>query len=492
MSITFNTPALQGPIYVPGVYLEIAENTSQDTIATIPPKILLFGQMFGGSAAAAGIAMRVYSADQVGQLCGRGSMLHQMAVKSFLAAPFVPTFILPELDNAGGTKSSRTLSITGTATAAGTLPVHIGDRRYPIAVPVGATGASLATALAAAIQADTDRWMDAAVNGDTTTEVDLTARHKGIDAGAIPFAICRYDNEFIPAGLTVTPSALTAGATNPDFSAAITALGDAWYPQIACPYTDNTNLLALKTELMSRFDGVRMIPGSAFTGLTDTVANEIAFATGRNDYTLDGIDCNDCLTPPIAVAASVAAIYANRPNPGRAVQRVTMPGVLSVARTNRRKWSDRQDLLAGGVSTLTGNDDGSVMIERLTTTYRTNPTYGTADNHFLDQETVAIETNIRFSTWIRFTQKYPDWWMGQNGSEGDDVMTPSVAIGEYVSLYKGWKANSWVEGGDAETQFYATMQAIIDSDDPDRMNTTASPNTMNFCRVIAGQIQFIR
>lgn len=488
--IQYNT--IPNPTYVPGFYAEFAENTSQNTIATVPPKILLVGQMFGSGTAASGVATRVYSADQVGQLCGRGSMLHQMAVKSFLAAPFVPTYILPLIDLVGGTKSTQNISITGNATAAGELDVYVGDRRYPIQVASGASGATVATAVAAAIEADTDRWADAAVDGGVTTQVDITARHKGIDAGVIPVAHSRYDNESVPAGLTVTISALTAGTGNPDFSAAIAALGDDWYPTFTVPYTDNTNLNALKTELLSRWGGVRMIEGAAFTAETDTVTNEIAFATGRNDFLLDVVDANDCLTPRVAVAASVAGIYSSRVNPARAIQRITLPGVLSKARVGRRKWSDRNNLLAGGVSTLVANDDGTVTIERLTTTYRTNPTYQTPDNSYFDQESIATLSNIRYSARIRFVQKYPDWMLGQNGSQGDTTFTPSTAIGEYVSLYKGWMANAWVEGGAAEQQFYNDLVAQINSADPDRMDTILAPNLMNQCRVVAAQIQFIR
>ena len=483
--IPFNT--IPAGWKVPGVYGEILPGQNSNAAMVVPPKILLVGQKLTAGSATAEVIRRVYSADEVGALCGRGSMLHQMAKKSFANAPYVPTYLLP-LADAAGTKATRTITITGTATQAGALFAYVGDTLYQVNVAIGATGAQIATALAAAITNDVDRYTDAAA---ATTVVTLTARHAGVDAGVVPATYNRFSTQVLPTGLTVAVSALAAGTVNPSLANGIAAMADEWFPTIVAPYTDSTNLDLLKAEMVDRWGALRSIEGNAFTYQLDTVTNELTFATSRNDYALSPIDCNDRQTPPFATICCDAALDAAEPDPAKPRHTLICAGTLAKGRAGRRTAAERNNLINGGISTSVVNDDGSVAIEYLTTSYRTN-TYGAPDSNYFDIENLRTVASIRYSARTRWKAKYRRAKLGPDGSTGDNVVTPSVVKGEFSAMYDDWMAAGWVKGGAAKTRFLAAMLAQINSVDPNRMDALITPELMNQQRILAISIQFKR
>lgn len=489
MTIAFN----QIPVNfrVPGQYVEFDNSQANGSDGTVPQKILLIGQMLAAGTGTPNVATLVSSADEVALLAGRGSMLHLMAKKLFLANGFTPTYILAQADAGGSTKSTRTVTFSGTATAGGELALYIGDARYAVPVATATTAAQLATLVAAAITADAERYVDAAVDGGVPARVNLTARHGGIDAGRIECTHSRYDGERLPTGISAVIAALVEGAGNPTLTAAIAGLGENWYPTIVMPYTDAASLTALEAELADRFGPVRQIEGYAHVGRSADQATLQALAAGRNSPHESIIDCLDLLTPAWAVAASVAAVDAGEPDPARPRQTLTLPGVVAKIETGRRTKQVRNQLLNAGVSTVLVDAGGLVHIERLTTTYRLN-SYGLPDDSYFDTESLHLLSNLRFTLRSRFAAKYPRHKLGKDGSEGPNVMTPGTARAELISLYRDWMSRGWVEGGTAFEQFKSDLRVEIDADDPNRLNAIVPPDLINQLRVVAAQIQFRR
>ncbi|WP_293392948.1 phage tail sheath subtilisin-like domain-containing protein [Nevskia sp.] len=476
---------------VPGQYVEFDASQADGTTPTIPQRILLVGQMLATGIGAANVATLVSSADEVAQLAGRGSMLHHMARKLFAANSFTPVYVLAQADAGGATKAARQVTVGGSATANGELDLYVGDTRYALGVVTSATAASIATAIAAAITADPDRYVDAAVDGGTPARVNLTARHGGIDAGRVEVTHSRYDGERLPLGVTLTIAALVEGTVNPSIAAGLAGLGESWYPTIAMGYTDAANLTLLETDLADRFGPLRQIEGYAHIARSADQATLQALAAARNAPHESVIDCADVLTPPWAVAASVAALDAGEPDPGRPRQTLTLPGVMARVATGRRSRAVRNQLLAAGVSTLSIDASGTVRIERLTTTYRLNA-QGLPDNSYFDTESLHLLANLRYTLRTRFANKYPRHKLGKDGSEGPNVMTPSTARAECIALYLSWLNLGWVEGGVAFEQFKQQLRAEIDSNDPNRLNLLLPPDLINQLRTVAGQIQFRR
>ncbi|WP_273456391.1 phage tail sheath subtilisin-like domain-containing protein [Nevskia ramosa] len=477
--------------YVPGQYVEFDASQADGTTPTIPQRILLIGQMLAAGTGAANVATLVSSADEVAQLAGRGSMLHHMARKLFLVNSFTPVYLLAQADAGGATKAARQVTVGGSATANGELDLYVGDSRYAIGVVTGATAAVIAAAIAAAITADPDRYVDAAVDGGTPARVNFTARHGGIDAGRVEVTHSRFDGERLPLGVTLTIAVLVEGTVNPSIATGLAGLGESWYPTIALGYTDAANLTLLETELADRFGPLRQIEGYAHIARSADQATLQALVAARNAPHESVMDCADVLTPSWAVAASVAALDAGEPDPGRPRQTLTLSGVLARVATGRRSRAVRNQLLAAGVSTLLIDASGTVRIERLTTTYRLNAN-GLPDNSYFDTESLHLLANLRYTLRTRFANKYPRHKLGKDGSEGPNVMTPSTARAECIALYLDWLALGWVEGGVAFEQFKRQLRAEIDSNDPNRLNLLLPPDLINQLRTVAGQIQFRR
>ena len=99
--------------------------------------MLLVGQKVAAGSAAANSVAKVTSADEVATLAGRGSMLHRMAVAYFTNNQATETWIGVLDDNAAGVAATGTITVTGPATAAGTISLYVGGQLVSVAVASG-------------------------------------------------------------------------------------------------------------------------------------------------------------------------------------------------------------------------------------------------------------------------------------------------------------------------------------------------------------------
>lgn len=484
-SFTFN----QFPVnfYVPGVYAEYDASKLIVSSGVLPQKILVIGQMLAAGSATADVAVRATSADDAGRLAGRGSMLHQMAIAAFALNASIPVYLLPLADDDTATASERDITIGGSPTESGTLALYVGGRRYAIAITSGETATAIGAAIAAAITADTLAYVTASA---VTGVVTITARNAGLDAGVIDARHSLYSDERLPAGLTVSVGALTAGTVNPDISLALDALGDQWFPTIAYPYTDSANFALLLAEMASRNGPIRQIEGVSFAAQRDTISNLITAVEAQNYPALSLLDGNNFLEPPYVAAASSAYVqaFSAQNDPGMPEQTLEMPGLTAVPEGERRTILERQQLIAAGVSTCVVDDGGTVRAERYTSTYRKNAN-GVDDLGQFDVIPFRLWAQTRYSLRLRFSTTYARYKLGQDGSRGPNVMTPSLAKSECVTMYVDFMDRGWYEGGAAFEQFKATLQAEIDTDDRNRLNILFPPDFINQLRVTAALVQ---
>lgn len=143
-----------------------------------------------------------------------------------------------------------------------------------------------------------------------------------------------------------------------------------------------------------------------------------------------------------------------------------------------------------GISTFTVNDGGQVQLERLITTYRTN-SYGDPDPSYLNVETIATLSYLRYSTRVRITQKFPRHKLADNGTNfapGQPVVTPSIIKTELLALFTEWEEAGLVEDF---TTFKDELYVVRNKSDRDRVDVLAGPNLINQFRIFAEQIRFI-
>jgi phage tail sheath gpL-like len=490
MSVSFNQ--IPANIRVPLFYAEV--DNSAAAYFTQNNRTLLIGQKLAAGAATAGTPVLVSRTDEAKALFGVGSMLARMHEIYRLNDSFGEVWCIPLADNDAGTAAAGSLAITGSATAAGTLNVYIGGQRVQLAVASGDTATAIGSALASAINADTNLPVTASASTGTVT---VTARHKGEVGNDIKLQL-NYrgvmGGESTPAGISIAVTAMASGASNPSLSAAITAMGDEEYDFIIHPYTDSTSLDALATELndvTGRWSWSRQVYGHAYTAKRGTLSALVTFGLTRNDQhaTVAGFEAN-VPNPVYEYAAAYGARNAKfiSIDPARPTQTGELLGILPAPAGQRFILTERQTLLSSGVATSYVGG-GYVRVERAITTYQKNA-FNAADPSYLDSETLHTTAYVIRNIRQRVTQKYSRHKLANDGTRfgaGQAIVTPNVIRGEMVAAYADMEENGIVENAKA---FAENLIVERDTTNPNRLNVLYPPDYVNQLRIFALLAQF--
>lgn len=483
--ISFNSIPIN--LRVPGTYVEFDNSRAVQGLLPMPQRMLVFGQMRASGEATPGEPVLVTRPDQAKALFGRGSQLAAMIAIAYAVAPYVPIWAMPLADSDSGTAAARDIDITAAPVASGTLHFYVGGRRVSVGVAADDEAGDVATALAAAINADAEAYVTATAADSTVT---LTAVHAGIDAGTLDVRHSYYTGEALPAGLGITINAATPGTGNPDITPALDALGDDWYQTIVMPWTDAANLSALEAELADRWGPMRQIEGQAFAATGGTVATVATAGEARNSPHLTLADAGATIAPAWLLAAADAALDAAEPDPARPRQTLQLPADIKPApETARRNYSERNTLLYSGIATHTVSAAGRVQIERLVTTYQVNAS-GLEDTSYLDVTTLRTLAYMRYTVRQRITQRFPRHKLADDGTPvapGQAIVTPNVIRAELISLFR-----DWMDIGIAEDieQFKRDLIVERNAQDPNRLDAQIPPDVINQLRVFAAQVQF--
>lgn len=486
MPISFNSVPTN--IRVPFVAAEFDNTRAQQGPALLPYRVLLIGQKRSAGSAAANSLHRVTNPDQLIALAGRGSMLHRMAVAFFANNKFTETYVGVLDDNGAGVAASGTITVTGPATAAGTINLYLGGTLVQVGVASGDSANSIAAAINAAINANLDLPVTSTVSNAVVT---VAFRHKGEVGNEFGIRHSYQDGQSLPSGVGVAIVAMASGATNPSLSGLIAALGDEWFHIWAHPYTDATSLTAIETELASRFGPMRMIDGVAFTAKNDTHSNLGTLGDSRNSPHSCIVATNNSPTPPMEYAAAVAAVaaYYGNIDPARPFQTLPLLGVLAPAEDDRFTLQERNLLLYDGVSTTRVASGGVVQLERLVTTYQTNAA-GAADTSYLDVTTMLTLLYLRFTFRTRILTRYPRHKLANDGTRfgaGQAVITPKLGKAEAVAWFREMEEIGLVENFD---QFKQDLVVERNGSNPNRLDFLLPPDLINQFIVGAAQIQF--
>jgi len=489
MPISFN--AIPTNIRVPFVYVEFDNSRAVSGPALMPYRCLVIGQRLAAGTVAELVPTRVTSAAQAKNYFGAGSMLAHMLERQLANNSFTETWAVALDDDAAGVAATGTVKVGG-VTAAGTINLYIGGRRVRVGVAAGDTLAEVATAMQEAIAAATDLPVTAVVNGVDTTQVDLTARHKGEAGNGIDIRHSYYDGEELPAGLTLTITAMADGATNPDIAGVWATVGDEHYSVITMPYTDAANLTALETELTDRWGPMRMIEGMAFAAARGTHAELGTLGDSRNSPHLSIMNAAGSPTPSYEWAAAVAgkvAYYGNI-DPARPFQTLELTSVMAPWQEDRFTMQENNLLLFDGISTHLVDAGGVVRIQRLITTYTVNA-QGAEDISYLDVNTPLTLGYLRYDFRNYILRKYPRHKLANDGTRygvGQAIITPKVGKAEAIARFRVWETQGLVENID---QFKADLICERNAADPNRLDWMLPPDLVNQFRVGGVQIGFL-
>ncbi|HZR34345.1 MAG TPA: phage tail sheath subtilisin-like domain-containing protein [Nevskia sp.] len=448
-------------IRTPLFYAEV--NNSKANTAVQAQRTLILGQMFTSGAKAGtatpGKPVICGGAAQAAQLAGAGSMLHLMAADYFDGDPFAEVHLLPLQDDGGAVAAIGSFAFTHIATANGVLSLYIGGTKISLPVLTTQTVNQLATALAAAVNATPNLPVSAAVDGTNAFQVNFTALNAGPGGNEIDLRV-NYGGtkagEATPAGLTFTIIAMASGATAPSLSTPLSNLGDKAFDFIVLPYTDSTSLDALKTFLddnTGRWSWDEQVYGGCFAAYRGTYGALTTFGSGRNDQHACVMGIYDTPTPAWRWAAQQTAAVAPSlrnfaPQP---LQTLAIADALAPPLSSRFPLSERNALLFNGISTFTVDDDGTVRVERLITTYQTNA-FGQADNSYLPVERMyQLMFVLRFLKGI-VTSEFGRMALADDGTRfapGSPIVTPSIVRARLIAAYAELEFLGYVQDTDA-------------------------------------------
>ncbi|WP_180888888.1 phage tail sheath subtilisin-like domain-containing protein [Raoultella planticola] len=479
---------------VPLVIIDIDNSQALDSAPAQSRKIIVIGQQSPTGTATALMSNRITSDSTADQLYGKGSMLAGMLKTLRKANSYTEVWAMGLADIAAGAAAKSDLTISGPATAAGTLALLVNGISVQVGVSADDTADTIATAIITAVNKLPDTQVTAALKADSTTIVTLTANWKGVTGNAMDVRLNYYNGEQTPAGVAVAMTAFTGGTGTPDIAAVVAALGDDWYTDIVFPYNDTQSLNTIRDELLERWGPLQMIEAQLWTAFRGTHAESGTFGETRNDWLISCLGTNIAPQPHWLWAASyggIAAYYLAN-DPARPLQTLVLPGILPPAKDVRWDMPERNLLLHDGIATHNVDAGGNVCIEREITMYRVNQ-YGDADTSYLNVQSPATLGRIRYVIKNRFSNRYPRHKLAGDDvldllDPGQPVMTPKIGRAELLDI----ALTELIPAGLVEDfdDYKDTLEVYLDGADKDRLNFICHPNLVNQLRVLAGLIQF--
>ena len=486
MAVSFNT--IPANVRVPLFYAEV-DNSMANT-ATTSYKSLLIGQKLSTGTAAADVPVFVSSVAKAKTLFGRGSEL-ALAVEAYKAVDASgELWVIPA--SVTGANASCSVTVAGLALASGAVSLYIGGKRVQVSVAQGASALTVATDLAAAINANSDLPVSAEVvapedEEEESTSVDVTVTAKG--AGVYGNDILLQSNylgtlngEENVLGITVTTGTMTGGTGSIDYTAALATVSAEAYQFIGIADADTTALDAVKVDMndtSGRWSYARMQFGHVFTAKRGEAKALMTFGNSRNDQhaSVFGVEPNN--PNPVWVIGASALARASvfyRNDPARPLQTGVLVGLTVPNVADRFNFNDRQALLSNGIATLTVGGS-NVMIERAITTY-------------LDSATLYTIAYIIGALKTAITSKYARHKLANDGTRygpGQAIVTPKVIKSELIAQYGKLEALGLVENAELFAKYLVVER---NANDVNRIDVLLPPDIVNQLRIFAMQVQF--
>jgi len=495
MSISFNS--ISADIRTFGQFIEIDNSRAVQGTPAQPHVALVIGQGLAAGTVAEAVPTLIGSADAAEGFWGVGSMMAAMCSAFKKANPSTELWGISLDDGGGGVDNTFTLIPAGTATAAGEIGIYINGVRVAVAIADGDANTVVSASIDTAITAHPEYSRMPITSGEAAGTVTLTTKNAGTVGNGIDVRVNYQPNEKLPAGITAIPVVNTGtGATDPVLATAITAMGDVQYHTIVIPFTDATSLAAIEAELLTRWGPMEQKEGQVFTAALGTQSTLTSLGNTRNSQFLTimstGGAGGNSPTAPYLAAAIVGGISAaqTQNDPARPLQTLPLTGMLPPAEADRFTRTERNTLLTDGIATNYVDGGGVVRIERIITTYQTNP-LSVSDPSYLDITTMRTLSRLRFDVRTRIALRYPRHKLASDGTlfdPGQAVVTPSSIRAELISLFRSWEGLGLVEGG---VQFKEDLIVERNASDVNRVDMRMSPDLMNQFRVFAGQLQFL-
>ncbi|WNJ89169.1 phage tail sheath subtilisin-like domain-containing protein [Bosea sp. 685] len=448
---------------VPGTYVENRPSYAKRGLIPFPASKILLVQKLATGSAAAGVKYEITRPEEGTALFGAGSVGQQM-VRAFKKANKTNrVFAIALADDVAGVKATKTLTFTGSG--AGTIPLYIQGRRVRYAATASMSVTQHATAAVAAVNADADMPVIAT---SAVGVVTLTAKHAGETGNHIDVRTRKTNEDVLPGTLAIAVADGVAGTGNPNVQTLLDAIANDWFTDIGMAWDDATNMTALATDLVQRYVAMGKKDAHAYIGLRGTYGQLGTKGAVTNSPFMTLIGAKRAYEAPCEWAASLGGVatFQLTNDPARQLRSLVLPGLTAPDDVDCFIESERDLLLRQGISTFTRLVDGSVVLERVITTYKVT-NLGVADDAWLDIMIPKTMTRIRYDWSAYVTQLYPRHKLADDDSiaanNNDAVVTPRRMRGSWATRCKIYERQAWIERA-SET----VDQSVFERDESNR------------------------
>ncbi|MBM6483451.1 phage tail sheath subtilisin-like domain-containing protein [Klebsiella pneumoniae] len=489
-----NMEQIPDNIRVPLAYIEINNHAGASGLTDASQNVLMLGYPAPTQTNVPITPQRIYSAGHAQQIYGRGSQLAEMAAAFIAANKTSPLYCQAAKITGMETYATGEIKFSGSALESGSVNLLING----VAITIPVSGNDGADVIAERLQdylADQPACAVAVASGDgNAAEMTITLRSTipGAAGNDSDIRLNYYPTEKLPDGVNVVITPLTGGAGVADMASVVGNMGGLWFSRIVNPFNEAAGLGILAAELLDRWGPLRMTDGIAFMAVRGNLGTASAFGLTRNDFLFSTMATGISPQPPYIWAAVNCAVatFALAIDPARPLQTLRLPGILPPAEADRWLMTERNSLLYDGISTFTVADSGVVQIERQITMYRTD-SYGATDDSYLDVNTIATLSYIRYATRVRIQQRFPRHKLADDGTRfapGQPVATPSVIRAELLALFTEFEYAGLVEGFE---DYQNTLIVERDTKNRNRVNVYSDQDIVNQFRMYAQAINYI-
>lgn len=425
-------------LLVPGQYQEI-DNSLAGSVSDVK-RALMIGTMAAFGTAQAGKAVQVRSADKARILFGNGSPAAIMAAEFLNHNKTEELWVLPVAEPEAGTKWSRNFQIETSDVAAGNVKIIVNGTELYAAVSDGAGAGDVAAAIVAAVNGKDNCPVEAEVVEDSESNrisVMFTSIVKGITGN--------YNTVLISSaasGVSIEAKPPALGTLSPEIESPLKNLGAVRYHYIASEFSDTKNIKAMACELDDRYTALRQIDGRCFIALSGNAGDAstentmISTAQTINSPHIILVPRGNSPKHPAFWAAAWCAVISRRLADDPAANTTDME--ISDLETDEFSFDDRQTLLENGICTYCVDSSGTLLVERVVTSYTKNSD-GARDTSYLDIQVVETVSAIRTYINQLARKRFKTWKLArteENFGAGSKVMTPGVWRSFLAEVYQ--------------------------------------------------------
>lgn len=494
MPISLN--GIPDSIRTPGQYIGINNSRAVSGAPAKPHKCLIIGQKTTAGTVAALTPVAISSDKSGDGFFGARSQLAAMCRAFKKANRFTEVYAMAQDDGGGSTAGTKTLTVTGPATADGVIYGLLGGREFQVVVKNGDTANTIATNINTQIQGLAYYPYAPFTSGVATNVVTLTQANKGTIGNGYDVRFNYGMGQAFPAGVSVAVAAGVTGAVDPDLQAALDVIDGEQYDTIIVSHRDSTNIAKLGNYLTTQWGPMIMKEGMGYAAVVGTQSAMTAIGNALNFFPICVLEIggvvNGSPTPTWEAAATFGAVCAFEAtvDPARPLQDIVLPGILPPAIADRFNRDERDIILTDGLATHVVDPAGNVRLERAITTYQTN-SLGIPDPSYLDSETPRTLAQLRFEVRAMIELKYPRHKLADDGTiipPGQAVVTPGTIRAEIIGLARSRWEGRWIEG---MAQFKADLLVERNITDRNRVDSRIVPDLINQFRVFAGELQYL-